>query len=142
MVVGGHEHAHAREHAHECEVLDHLVAATVGTDGDARVGGRELHVEVAVAHGVADLVVGAAGGEHGEGSRERHLARGGEAGGNVDHVRLGDADVEEALGVGVLQLRGGGGLGEVGLDRDDVDAFVREFDERLAQGLAGRLLRH
>ena len=95
-----------------------------------------------VADGVADLVVGATRGEHGERAGERDLARDGETGGTSDHVLLGDADVEEALGVLLGELDGRRGLGEVGVDGDDVDALIGEFDERLAERLAGGLVAH
>ena len=130
------------KHTHEREVLDHLVATAVRSDGDAGVRRRDLHVEVGVADGVADLVVGATGGEHRERAGERDLARHRESGRDVHHVGLGDTDVEEALLVLLGELEGGGRLGEVGLDGDDIHALVGQLDQCLAQCFPRCLVAH
>ena len=141
-VVGGHEHAHAGKTAHEGDVLEHLVRAAVGAHGDARMGGGDLHVQVRVAHGVADLVVGAPGAEHGKRARERDVAGQREARGHVDHVLLGDAAVEQAPGVSrVGELLGGGRAGQVGIYRHDEHALGGELRQRGAvRGARGLLL--
>ena len=82
--------------------------------------GADLHVEVRVADGVADLLEGAAGREHREGARKGHAARGGDAGGQAHHVGLGDARVKEAVGVGGLELAGLRGGREVRVKDDEV----------------------
>ena len=104
-VVRRHEHAHVRKPAHERNVLEHLMAAAVGADGDAGVRGGDLHVEVAVAHGVADLVVGATRSEHGERAGVGDMAGGREAGGHIHHVLLGDAAVEQTVGEAQMCIR-------------------------------------
>ena len=90
------------------------------------MGGGDLHVQVRVAHGVADLVVGAPGAEHGERARERDVAGQRETRGHVDHVLLGDAAVEQAPGVSrVGELLGGGRAGQVGVHGHDGHALSR-----------------
>ena len=93
----------------------------------------DLHVEVAVAHGVADLVVSTAGAEHGEGPRVGDMPRKGQAGCHINHILLGDTAVEKLIrvfGRGSGELLGSGGTGEVGVDRDDGHTLLREFGER------------
>lgn len=69
--------------------------AAVGADRDARVRRADLHIEVAIAHGVADLVVSTAGAEHGERPRVGDMPRKGKARRDVNHVLLGDTAVEK-----------------------------------------------
>ena len=71
---------------------------TVLAERDAGVRAANLHVFVAVGHDLANLVVDAAGDELGEAPDEGHLAAEREAGGDADHVGLGDAALDEALG--------------------------------------------
>ena len=115
--------------------------AAVGTDRDARVRRADLHVKVAIAHGVANLVVSTAGTEHGEGPRVGDMARKSKASCHVDHVLLGDTAVEKLVrvfGRGSGELLGSGGTGEVGVDRDDGHTLLREFGERRTEGGASR----
>src|SRR5699024_2492700 len=112
-VVGGAHDGHAGDGAHESEVLAALVGSAVLAHGDTAVGGANLHVQVGIAHGVAHLLIGPPGGEHGEGGGKGHKAHGGQTGGHVDHVGLGDAAVEVALGERLLEDRGLGGSGQV-----------------------------
>jgi len=142
VVIGGNQYAHAGEHAHEREVLDHLVRTPVRTHGDTRVCGRKLHIKLRVAHGVADLVVRATGAEHRKAPGESRLAGDRKTGSRSDHVGLGDADVKEAVGVGLGECRRGGGFGQIGLDGHYIDTLGGQFDERLSECLTGCALGH
>ena len=51
-----------------------------------------------VYHHLANLVIDATGDELGEATDERHLAAERETSGDADHVGLGDAALDEALG--------------------------------------------
>ena len=137
-VVGGDDHGHAGDGAHEGDVLVALVGRAVLADRDAGVRGADVHIEVRVPDGVADLLERAAGGEHGERGAKDLLARGGNAGGDADHVCLGDAGVIEALGVGGLELAGLGGRGEVRVQDHEVVALGAERHKLLAVAGAGR----
>ena len=137
-VIGRDEHVHARQPAHEADILEHLMAAAVWPDGDARMRGSDLDVETRIANGIANLVVAASRAESCEAAGEDGLARKREAGRDADHVLLGDADVDETEGIVVLELLGGGGPGQVGLNGHDVMALLDELDERLAIALTGR----
>ena len=104
--------------------------------------GAHLHVEVRVADGIPDLVVAAANAKHGKRRRERDEPGKGEARRHANHVLLGDAHVDKAIGVCLLELVGCGRPGKVGVDRADVHALVSQLDERLAKGLACCPLSH
>ena len=129
--------------AHERDILEHLMAAAVRPHRDARMRGADLHIEVGIGHGVADLVVGTSRSEYGEGAGEGHVAGQRQPGGHIDHVLLGDAHVEEALARlrrARGELGGGGAAGEVRIHGDDGDPLLEELDERGAEGGAGGLL--
>ena len=131
-VVGGAHDGHAGDGAHEGEVLAALVGSAVLAYGDAPVGGPDLHVQMGVADGVPDLLIGPPGGEHGEGGREGHQPHGAEARRHVDHIGLGDAAVEVALRKGLLENIGLGGPRQVGVQ----DHQVLRHGAQLLQGAA------
>ena len=76
-------------------------------------------VQVPEADARADLVVGAARGEDGEGMDEGDLAAQGQPGGRGDHVVLGDAHLEVPLRTGVAKEPTLRGTAEVGLQGHD-----------------------
>ena len=63
-IVARRQDRHAGDGAHQRKILAALVARAVFTDGDAAVRRRDFHVQVRVAHGVADLLKGSARGKH------------------------------------------------------------------------------
>ena len=142
VVVGGVQNHHAGDGAHQGDVLAALVGGAVLAHGDARVGAHNLHVEVGVAHGVAHLLKGAARGEHGEGRREGHLPAGGQAGGNANHVALGDAAVDKALRVFFLEDAGLGGLCQIRVQHNDVGVRFGQCGDCFAKALTGGLFHH
>ena len=87
------------------------------------MGGADLHVQVGVADGVADLLISTTGGEHGEGGGKGHQTHGGQTSRCADHVGFGDAAVEEAVGVGFLENIRLGGPCQVGVQHHQVGHF-------------------
>ena len=131
IVGGAHDH-HAGDGAHQSEVLAALVAGTVLTYGDAAVGSADLHIQVGIADGVAHLLIGTSGGEHGEGGSEGHQAGGGHTGSHADHIRLGNAAVKVTVGEGLLENAGLGSTGQIRVQ--DYQVFV--LGTQLRQGVA------
>ena len=136
--VRGADDRHAGDGAHEREILDALVAAAVLADADARMGGADLNVEVRVSNGVSDLLIGAAGRKHRKRRAVGDEAHRGHTGGDVDHVGLGNAAVVEFFGVRLGDLAGLRGVGEVGVEHDDLIVLFDQFDQRFAVSLTGR----
>ena len=114
------------------------MAAAVLADAHAGMGGADLDVEVRIGNGVADLLVGPAGREHREGGAEGNETHRAHAGGGVDHVGLGNAEVVEFLGVRLGDLAGLGRVGKVGVEHDDLIVLFHQLDQRFAVSLAGR----
>lgn len=124
------------DNAHEGDILAALVRGAVLAHRDTGVRGTDLNVEMRIADGVADLLKGAASGEHGKGARKGNAAGGRDTGGNTHQVALGDAHIEEAVGAGGLKLAGLRGGGEVGVEDHKVIVLVGELDEGLAVAYA------
>ena len=135
-VVGRNDHSHARDDAHEGDILAALVRGAVLAHRDTGVRGTNLNVEVRVADGVTDLLKSAAGGEHGKGAREGNAAGGRDTGGDAHQVTLGNAHIEETIGAGGLELAGLRGGGQVGVEDHKVIVLVGELDEGLAVAYA------
>jgi len=67
---------------------------------------------------------------------ERHEAAIRKAGGDADHVLLGDADIDEAVRERLLEAPEIGRADAVVADGDDALIRLRELDQRLGEGLA------
>ena len=136
IVRGGHD-GHAGNDAHEGNILAALVGGPVLTDGDSAVGGTDLDIEMGIADGIADDLIGPACREHGKGRGEGDEARGGHAGSCSHHVALGDATVEMAVRVSIAECGGLGGSREVSVDDDDPVVDRAEFLQRVSIALSG-----
>ena len=119
------------------EVLERHLRGPVLADRDAGVGAAEADVGAADRRH-ADEVVGPRE-ERREGRGERgpvapHL----EADRRGDHLLLGDVDLDEAVGEGVLEVFGVGRVADLAVEGDDVVAPRAERRQRHAVGFAGR----
>ena len=82
----------------------------------------------ALARLVVDLLVRARGEEAREGVDDGEEAVACEAGRGGDHVLLGDAALEEAVGMGVLEAADAAVGGEVGVEHDELGLALGELD--------------
>ena len=135
--VAGAAHHHAGDGPHDGHILTGLVGGAVLAHGEAAVGAHHRHVEVGVGDGVADLLKGTAGGKDGKAVGKGLLAGGCQTGGHGHHIALGDAHVEEPVGVGLGKALGHGGAGEVGVQNHQVGVLSAQLYERVAVGGAG-----
>ena len=103
------------------------VRAVVEAGADA----DDAHRQVVQHRAVADELVRAQGRERGDGVDERHVAGLGQARRHADHVLLGDADVDEAVGVA---------LGER-LDGHEAEVAGQEQHARIGVGELGERAR-
>ena len=110
-----------------------------GTDQQPRVGRDDLDVRVALGDQHPDRVEGAVGEEDGEGRGPGHEADRGQPGGRSDEVLLGDAHLEETVRVGLGELVGLRGVGQVTVQDHRARIAVAEFDELLAPDISHRL---
>ena len=84
----------------------------------------------------AHLIEGAVGHEGGEGGEPGHEAEGGHAGGHADHVLLGDAHLEEAIGMGGGEDVGPGRVGEITIEHDQIGILVGQIGQGLTPDIA------
>ena len=137
-VVGGVDDHHVGDGAHQGDVLAHLMGGAVLPHRQARVAGNDLDVELRVGDGVADLVVGAAGGEHGKAGGEGGVAHAGQTRSHAHHVLLGNAAVEEPVGVLLPEQGSLGGGGQVRVQHHNVVmAFLGQLHQRAAVAVTG-----
>jgi hypothetical protein len=101
---------------------------------DARAVHPEDHRQVLERDVVHDVVVSALQERRVDGDDRLDALRG-EAGGEGDAMPFGDAHVEEAIGVGLLEHVRRRAIGHRGGDRDDARVGVRELDQSLAEDL-------
>ena len=135
--VAGYQNGHVGHNAHQGNVFHGLMAAAVLAHAQSAVAARHLDVGVDVGNAVADLLVGAAGGEHGERVDEGLEAAQAHTGGDADHIGLGDAHIKETLRAGGLEELRHGRAGEVCVEADKIGIFVGQGGERLAVSLTG-----
>ena len=102
---------------------------------EAGADAHDAHREIVEHRAVADELVRAQGRECGDRVDERHVARLGEARGHADHVLLGDADVDEAVGM-ALRERLDRHEPEIPGQEQHTRIAVRELGERGDEGLS------
>ena len=101
------------------------------------MGCADLHVQMGIADGIADLLVSPSGGEHGEGGREGDQAHGGQARSHVNHIGLGNAAVKVAVGVSFLENTGLGCARQVRVQNHQVGGGRAQLLQGVAVAVAG-----
>ena len=141
-MIAGVQNDHARDGAHERDVLAALMCSAVFTDRDAGVGADDLDIQLRITDGVADLLKRSACGKHGKGRRKRNFTAGGQTGSNADHVALCDAAVKETLRVCFFEDARLGGSSKVCIQNDDLRVFSGERGNGLAKAFSCCLFNH
>src|SRR5688500_1527801 len=100
------------------------------------MGAGDPTVRVRIRRTHAKLVEALAEREGGKARDEWNLPARGEPGGDPHHVGFLDADVEEALREVLAERPAESGLGEVGIDGDDVAVLSAELEEGVTVRLA------
>ena len=103
------------------------------------VGGPDLDVGVGLGDEHPDRVGRPVGEEHAERRQPRDVAERREAGRDADHVLLGDAHLEEALGVGVGEPVGPGRGPEVAVEDEQVGVLRGDGAQGVGPRVAHRL---
>jgi len=110
--------------------------------GKPGVAANQLDVGAGVSHAGADLLAGAQGQERGEGVHEGNLPAQGQPNPDVDHRRLGHAQVEEARRMAIGEELGQRGGGNVRIKDDHVRVYIPVLGEGYSVGLALRYFSH
>ena len=135
--VGGADDDHAGDGAHQRKVLAALVACAVLAHGQTAVCCADLHIQMGIADGVADLLESPPRGEHGKGGREGNEAVGREARRHAHHVRFRNAAVEVTVRVRLGKHAGLGGACQVGVQHHDVLMLRAQGNQAPSVALAG-----
>ena len=118
------------------DVVDDLVRLAGPAGEEARVAGRDLDVGAGLRDEDADLVERAMQREGHEGADEGDAAHLGHAGGHAEHVLLGDAHLEVALGEGILEDLAARGAAQVAVEHDDAPVARGQLGHDLAEDVA------
>ena len=116
------------------------MGCAVFTDRNAAVGSRNLHIELRVADGVSNLLIGSAGRKHRKRTCKRHAAGRSDAGCDTDHVLLRNAAVDVTLRKCLAEYRGLRGTCEVRIQNEEVLVLFTKLREGSAVALASRNL--
>ncbi len=104
---------------------------------DTAVGSADLHIQVGVAHGVADLLKSATCSKHGKAGCKGHQASGGHTGSHTDHIGLSDTAVEVAVGESLLEGAGLGSACQVSIQNYQVIMLCAQLSQSCAIAIAG-----
>ena len=99
------------------------MAAAVLTHGNAGVGTADLYIELGVSNGVADLLVGPARTEHGEGGAEGDETHGGKTCTDVHHIALSNTTVDMSFRKFLLKNTCLGCFSKVSIQNDQILMF-------------------
>ena len=132
-LVGGGDDDHAGHGPGDGDVVDDLVCLAGLAREEPGVAGGDLDVGAGLGDEHADLVQRSVQRERDERADEGHEADLGHAGGYAQHVLLGDAHLEEALGVGVLEYLRLCRAAEVAVEHDDARVRGGELGDGLTE---------
>ena len=118
-VVGRRHGDHARHRPHDRDVVDDLVGLAGAAGEQARIARGDLHVQAGLGDEDPDLIERADDGEGDESADERDQPDARQAGGDAEHVLLGDAHLQVAVRVGQLEDVGLGRHAEVAVEHHD-----------------------
>ena len=135
-VVGRRHHDHPGHRPHDRQVVDDDVAHPGLAREEPGVARGDLHVGARLGDEDPDLVQGTHDGERDERADERDQAHRGQAGGDAEHVLLGDPHLEIAVGMGLLEDVGARRAADVAVEHDDPRIVVGDRRDRLAEDLA------
>ena len=139
--VRGNKHRHSRQHPHQRQVFNRLVASAVFAQRDAGVAEAEFNVEMRIANAVADLVVASSRKNRKRGA-EGNQAHRAHAGRHVHHIGFGNAAVKEPFRIGLFKGVGHRGVGQVGVQHNHLVVGFAEFHKGLTIGNTCSFLFH
>ena len=134
--IAGRDDLHVRQRAGDRDVLLRMVGAAESRIDDAGAHADDGHRQVLVAEIVAHHLERPIERERRDRVGERLAALEREAGADADHALLGDADIDEALGILLAEFRHAAGRRDVGDDDVDVGIGGRRLVERLGEGVS------
>ena len=109
------EHKDINDEGQSVTVTSTPAGSTYGKTG---VSCTDFHIQMGIADGVAHLLIGTSGGEHGEGGGKGHQTHGGKTGSHANHVGLLDAAVDDLVGMVLGKLAHAQRAGQIGVQID------------------------
>ena len=130
------QHHHTREHPHQPDIFQTLVAAAVFAHGDPRMGGAQLYIEMRIGDGVPDLFIGPAGQKHGKAGGKGFQSGYSHPRCDPCHIAFGDPHLYKLSGGRFLCFAGFGGRGQIRIQHDDVRILDCQFCQCLSKSFS------
>ena len=128
---------HARNDAHQSDILVALMGCSVLTYGKTGVSCTDFHIQMGIADGVSHLLKSTAGRKHGEGAHEGNLSRSGKTGCDACHIALGDTAVDVTLRKYLLKHTGLGSLSKVSVQNHKIFMLFAQLYQGISVTLSG-----
>jgi hypothetical protein len=136
--VGRADHGKVGDGARHGEVFQRVVAGAVEAHRHAGVMADEADWHGRIGAIGLELLGTENGAEGGEGRGKGNVAARRHAGGDRDHVLLGDAEIEEPVGMALFEVVGAVGIGEIGGQHHDARVAVGDIGKLLAENEGGQ----
>ena len=114
------------------------MGSAVLAHGNARMGGADLHIQMGIADGIAHLLIGTSGREHGKGAGEGNLSHSSETRRNSHHVAFRNTAVDVAVGKYLLERIRLRSICQVRIQNHQVRILCAEFRKGFSVGFSGR----
>ena len=128
-IIRGTHDRHARNRAHEGEVLTALMRCTVLTDGYAAVCRADLDIQMRIPNGISYLLVCTSRRKHGKGGDKGDEPHRRETRTDIRHIAFRNPAVKMALRKHLLKCPRLRCAGKVGIQNDNIRMFLAEFSE-------------
>ena len=114
------------------------MGSAVLTYGNSRMGGTDFYIQVGIANGIAHLLIGTSGREHGKGAGKGNLSHGGKPRRDSHHVTFRDTAVDVAVGIYLLERIRFRSICQIRIQNHQVRILCAEFCKGLSIGFSGR----
>ena len=106
------------------------------------MGSADLHIQVGVADGVADLLESTACSKHGKRRGKGHQAGGRHTGSSGNHVGLSNTEIIVTVGVSLLEDSGLGSAGQVGIQNHQILTLGAQLNQSGTVAVTGSNFLH
>ena len=128
---------HAGDGTHQCEIFAALVTCAVLTHGHTAMSSADLHVQLGIANGVANLLKSTARCKHGKAGCERNLTGSSQSCCNSHHIAFRNAAVKVAIRICLGKHTGLGGTCQVRIQNNHIGMLSTQSHQPLAVTFTG-----
>ena len=128
---------HARNRAHQRNILITLMCRTIFSDGNSRMSCSYLYIQVRISDGIADLLKGTACSKHSKGTCEWHHSGGCQTCGNSHHIGFRDTTINVTLRKFFFENSGLGGSCQIRIQNYQIFFFPSKLCQCISIAFTG-----